>query len=60
MSIGKDIDPSEIIGLLYGAGATKITLSSPQYTEVENSQVAILNKLEIEYKGIKGRGRDGA
>lgn len=57
--IGKDIDPSEIIGLLYGAGATKITLLSPQYTEVENSQVAILNKLEIEYKGIKGRGRDG-
>lgn len=57
--IGKDIDPSEIIGLLYEAGATKITLTNPQYTEVTKSQVAILDKLEIEYKGIKGRATSG-
>lgn len=53
--IGKDIDPSEIIGLLYSVGAEKITLTSPQYITVENSQIAILYKTEIEYKGIKGR-----
>lgn len=57
--IGKDIDPSEIIGMLYGAGAAKITLTSPQYTEVAKSQIAILNKMEIEYKGIKGRAIGG-
>jgi len=45
--------------LLYGAGAAKITLTSPQYTEVAKSQIAILNKMEIEYKGIKGRAIGG-
>ena len=57
--IGKDIDPSELIGMLYEAGAVKILLTSPNYTEITNSQVAIMGNLQMDYRGIKERSAKG-
>ncbi len=43
--IGKDINPDELIELVRKAGAKRLVITSPTFTTVNNSSVAIANDI---------------
>lgn len=40
--LGRDINPSELISRIIMAGAKRVEITSPQYTKIEPTQIAIL------------------
>lgn len=40
--LGRDINPSELISRIIMAGAKRVEITSPVYTKIEPTQVAIL------------------
>lgn len=52
-AIGRDINPSYLIGKIMGAGAKRVTVTSPVYTELTNNQIAALGNVTINYGGIE-------
>lgn len=52
-AIGRDINPSYLIGKVMTAGAKRVTVTSPVYTELTNSQIAGLGNVTISYGGIE-------
>ena len=40
--LGRDINPSELISRIIMAGAKRVEITSPVYTKIEATQVAIL------------------
>ena len=52
-AIGRDINPSYLIGKIMGAGAKRVTVTSPVYTELTNNQIAGLGNVTINYGGIE-------
>lgn len=51
--IGRDINPSYLIGKIMAAGAKRVIVTSPAYTELTNYQVASLGNVTINYGGIE-------
>ncbi|MEW9106334.1 baseplate J/gp47 family protein [Paenibacillus sp.] len=51
--IGRDINPSELIRLAMNAGARRVAITSPTYTVVEKTQVAIVGKQKVTYGGLE-------
>lgn len=52
-AIGRDINPSYLIGKIMGAGAKRVTVTSPVYKELTNNQIAGLGNVTINYGGIE-------
>ncbi|MCY7485821.1 baseplate J/gp47 family protein [Paenibacillus alvei] len=51
--IGRDVNPSELIRLIMNAGARRVSVTSPAYTVVEKTQVAIAGIPKVKYGGIE-------
>ena len=51
--IGRDINPSELIARLITAGAKRVVLTSPEYTAVTDTQVAIASGVNVTYGGLE-------
>lgn len=52
-AIGRDINPSYLIGKIMAAGAKRVTVTSPVYRELTQTQVAVLGNATINYGGIE-------
>jgi len=51
--LGRDINPSELIRVIQNAGAKRVVVNSPSYTEVAGSSVAIAATSTITYGGLE-------
>lgn len=51
--IGRDIDPSQLVYRLAGAGARNIDIRSPVFTAVSASEIALAEDVAISYGGLK-------
>ena len=51
--IGRDINPDELIRQLLTAGAKRVTIRSPQFTPVLDTQIAAVSNFEIVYGGLE-------
>ena len=55
--IGRDINPDKLKELVMAAGAKRVEITSPSYTEIGNDKVALLHSREdaisIEYGGLE-------
>ena len=52
-AIGRDINPSYLIGKIMAAGAKRVTVTSPVYKELANNEIAGLGTVTINYGGIE-------
>lgn len=52
-SLGRDINPSQLIYNLMEAGASRVVLTSPSYTALSNDKVAQAGTVTITYGGIE-------
>ena len=52
-AIGRDINPSYLIGKIMAAGAKRVTVTSPVYRELTDTQVAVIGNATINYGGIE-------
>lgn len=53
-AIGKDINPSKLTALIMAAGAKRVTLTAPTYTEVSSTSVAALSgEASVTYGGLE-------
>lgn len=52
-AIGRDINPSYLIGKIMAAGAKRVTVTSPVYKEIANNEIAGLGAVTINYGGIE-------
>lgn len=51
--IGRDINPDKLRNLILNAGASRVTMTSPTFTSVNNRHIALLNgSIIAEYEGI--------
>lgn len=53
IKIGRDINPSELIRLMMAAGAKRVEVTAPLYTEVSEISVAILTSQSVVYGGLE-------
>lgn len=51
--LGRDILPSELIARMRNAGADRIDLREPIFTEIPPNAVALPNNISINYRGLK-------
>ncbi len=51
--IGRDINPTELIRRVQGAGAKRVVLESPEFTAVGGAQVAQLDTMSVVYGGLE-------
>ncbi|MBP2655017.1 MAG: phage baseplate family protein [Firmicutes bacterium] len=51
--IGRDINPSQLISDIIGAGAKRVVITSPEYTEVSDTQVALEGTVNLTYGGLE-------
>ncbi len=51
--IGRDINPSYLIGLIMTAGAKRVEVAHPTFTVVSNTGIATCGKQEVKYGGIE-------
>lgn len=51
--IGKDINPTELIRLVREAGAKRVEITSPVFTEVQKTEVARLKNQNVTYGGLE-------
>lgn len=52
-AIGRDINPSYLIGKIMGAGAKRVDVVSPAYTTLSDTEVALVGNINIVYGGIE-------
>lgn len=52
-SIGRDINPSYLIGKIMGAGAKRVNVTSPVFTSLADTEVAAIGTVNIVYGGIE-------
>ena len=52
-AIGRDINPSKLVELVMAAGAKRVELKAPTYTEVEAKSVPVLEAQTIQYGGLE-------
>ncbi|WP_187445342.1 baseplate assembly protein [Bacillus infantis] len=51
--IGRDINPSELISRVIRAGAKRVDVRSPVFTDITDQQVAISSAVQVQYGGIE-------
>jgi phage-related baseplate assembly protein len=51
--LGRDLNPSELTARIMAAGAKRVNIVSPIYTDVSQSQVAIADQVTITYGGLE-------
>lgn len=51
--LGRDINPSKLISLVMGAGAKRVVVTRPTFTELNESQVALPTDTTIDYGGLE-------
>lgn len=52
-ALGRDINPSELVHRMLGAGAKRCEVISPEFRVLEDWQVGIAGEIEIEYCGLE-------
>lgn len=52
-AIGRDINPSELIHRIMSAGAKRVAITSPVYTELDRDSVAVLGTESVIYGGLE-------
>ena len=52
-SIGRDINPSELVRKIINAGAKRVEIVSPEFKDIDDINVAILENKNISYGGIE-------
>lgn len=53
LRLGRDINPSELIHRLRGAGVQNVHVASPVYTAVASTQVAVCTDVTISFGGVQ-------
>lgn len=51
--IGRDINPSELIRKIIVAGAKRVTVTSPEFTVLDKTQIAIADNVTVQYGGTE-------
>lgn len=51
--IGRDVNPSELIGRIIQAGAKRVELTSPVFTSVASGEIAVNNLKTVNYGGLE-------
>lgn len=51
--LGRDINPSELIARIKGAGAKRVEITSPAFTQVTLEQVAVASNVTVTYGGLE-------
>ncbi|MBR6636415.1 MAG: baseplate J/gp47 family protein [Phascolarctobacterium sp.] len=51
--IGRDVNPSELIRRILVAGAKRVEVRSPAYSQLDATQVAVENSVTAEYGGVE-------
>lgn len=51
--IGRDINPDELIKSIINAGAKRVSITAPVYTNIEKYQLAVNNSLTVTYGGLE-------
>lgn len=52
-SIGRDINPSELIRRVQQAGAKRVEVNTPVYTDLDNTRVAAESSVNVTYGGLE-------
>jgi len=52
-ALGRDINPSELIARVMIAGAKRLTVETPVYTQLQGYQVAIASTVTVTYGGLE-------
>lgn len=51
--IGRDINPSELTTMIIQAGAKRVVITSPEYTVITDTQLAIVDTVTVTYGGLE-------
>ena len=51
--LGRDINPSKLISMVMDAGIKRIDITSPTFTKLENTQVAIADEINVTMAGAE-------
>lgn len=51
--LGRDINPSELIARVMAAGAKRVEVTSPVFTTITPSQVAVAGNVTVQYGGLE-------
>ena len=51
--LGRDINPSKLISMLMAAGIKRVDITSPTFTKLENTQVAIADEINVTMAGAE-------
>ena len=52
-ALGRDINPSELVHRIVGAGAKRVEVLSPNFQVLEDWEVGIANEIVIDYQGLE-------
>ena len=52
-AIGRDINPSYLIGKIMAAGAKRVAVTAPTYVELTDTQIAAVGNVTVNYGGIE-------
>ena len=55
-TIGRDINPSELIYKMVNAGAKRVTVTSPTYQDIGDTEIAQISNLSVTYGGVENGG----
>lgn len=55
-TIGRDINPSELIYKMISAGAKRVEVRSPAYQDIGDTEIAQISNLSVEYGGVENGG----
>lgn len=53
IKIGRDVNPSEFVYRMIQAGAKRVEITSPERTEIEDTEIAICSNISLTYGGIE-------
>ena len=51
--IGRDINPSRLIQMIVAAGAKRVTVTAPAFTQLDGTEVGIANTVTVQYGGTE-------
>lgn len=51
--LGRDVNPSELVARIMGAGAKRVTVTAPAFSKLTQTQVAICQSTKVELGGIE-------
>lgn len=55
-TIGRDINPSELIYKMISAGAKRVEVTSPEYQDIGDTEIAQISNLSLVYGGVENGG----